>query len=731
MWPSKSQTSPSVPVDVSANGAESVRDNGAAPLKVCLVSIPTATDFEDPVQFESEGVRETAADIPLGVLALAAVLEEIGIVPQIVDSNAWYIEYLHSGARLNRSSFSQYAAGRLASLDADLFGFSTICNSYPITIQTAGHLKELRPSAVTLFGGPQASVVDLSTLRHFPFVDFILRGEADRSLPELATRLAGGLAPETVPGITYRRAGEARRNPDAPLPVELDELPLPAFHLYPMVSPTRTIPLELGRGCPFGCTFCSTNDFFRRRFRLKSPANLIREMDILTARYAVEYFDLMHDMFTVDRRRVVAFCEAMIESGRGYRWGCSARTDCVDRELIELMARAGCVSIFFGVESGSPRIQKIIDKRLDLNEARSNVELTTRNGMRTTVSTIVGFPEETLDDVKATVGFLAESLREPELVTQLHLLAPLAGTPLEVQYRDRLVLEDVYTDMSHSGWVQGDRERRLISAYPDVFQNFYAIPTPHLDRRYLQELREFILRTTSRFRWMLAAWQDRCGDLLTLYDEWRAWSRGLVPHQRGCDMRRYYGMWDFDRDFVRFLRSRPAQARSEFEGILLEFDEALLQVIREEPGESLTANVKVLESDVRLALRPHVYVLRLASDVTRVVELLRAHQPPDESVHRPALVATRRVSEDEIEVVKISPLTAEFLELCDGRLTVDDVLHRFAAMCTPVGSLTAWDMATCALRMTYQRKLIQVVSGESDSECARPPESYAASCSAA
>ena len=202
MWPSKSQTSPSVPVDVSANGAESVRDNGAAPLKVCLVSIPTATDFEDPVQFESEGVRETAADIPLGVLALAAVLEEIGIVPQIVDSNAWYIEYLHSGARLNRSSFSQYAAGRLASLDADLFGFSTICNSYPITIQTAGHLKELRPSAVTLFGGPQASVVDLSTLRHFPFVDFILRGEADRSLPELATRLAGGLAPETVPGIT-------------------------------------------------------------------------------------------------------------------------------------------------------------------------------------------------------------------------------------------------------------------------------------------------------------------------------------------------------------------------------------------------------------------------------------------------------------------------------------------------------------------------------------------------
>lgn len=683
------------------------RDSAPPRLNVCLVSIPTATDFEDPLQFENEGVRETAADLPLGVLALAAVLEEIGAVPRIVDSNAWYVEYLHSSERANRTPFGHFAADRLAALDADLFGFSTICNSYPVTIQTAQRLKELRPSAVTVFGGPQASVVDVATMRHFPFVDFILRGEADRSLPELVARLDAGSAPEAVPGITYRNSGEVCRNQNAPLPVELDDLPLAAFHLYPGPLPSRSIPLELGRGCPFGCTFCSTNDFFRRRFRLKSPAKLIAEMDILTARYAAEYFDLMHDMFTVDRRRVVAFCEALIASGRGYRWGCSARTDCVDGELIELMARAGCVSIFFGVESGSARIQKIIDKRLDLAEARTNVSLTTRHGMRTTVSTIVGFPEETLDDVKATVGFLAESLREPEIVTQLHLLAPLAGTPLEVQYRDRLVLEDVYTDMSHSGWVQGERERQLISAYPDVFQNFYAIPTPHLDRRYLQELREFILRTTCRFRWVLAAWQDRCGDLLSLYDEWRAWSRYLVPHHSGCDMRRYYGQWDFDRDFVRFLRGRPATARGEFEAVLLEFEDALLRVLREPDDITSSARQQVLSSDMRLGLNPHVYVLRLTSDVTRVVDLLRAHQPPDESIHRPTIVATRRASEDEIQAIRISPLSAEFLSLCDGRATVDEILHKFAPECPTVGSLTGWDVATEALRMAYRNRLVR------------------------
>src|SRR5205807_8106430 len=99
------------------------------------------------------------------------------------DSNDWYCEYLRCGDRRRNLTFSDYAADRLAFLDADLYGFSTICNSYPVTVQIAEQLKRLRPGSVVLFGGPQASVVDVTSLRHFPFVDFILRGEADCSLP--------------------------------------------------------------------------------------------------------------------------------------------------------------------------------------------------------------------------------------------------------------------------------------------------------------------------------------------------------------------------------------------------------------------------------------------------------------------------------------------------------------------------------------------------------------------
>jgi hypothetical protein len=138
------------------------------------------------------------------------------------------------------------------------------------------------------------------------------------------------------------------------------------------------------------------------------------------------------------------------------------------------------------------------------------------------------------------------------------------------------------------------------------------------------------------------------------------------------------------------------------------------------------AAVDVLESDMRLGPPAHVYVLRLDSDVTRAVELLRRRQPPDESIHCPAIVATRPVTGDEIETLRISPLTAEFLELCDGNSTVDDVLHRFAANCTPLGSLTTWDVAIHALQMTYERKLIRAFAGESDAECASRVESRSA-----
>src|SRR6185295_13886713 len=110
---------------------------------------------------------------------------------------------------------------------------------------------------------------------------------------------------------------------------------------------------------------------------------------------------------TIDRKKVVAFCDAVVESGEKFTWGCSARTDCIDDELLELMARAGCTGIFFGIETGSQRLQHVI---------------------KTTVALIAGFPEETREDLRDTIHFFIDSLRFDHAEPQCSLLAPLAAT---------------------------------------------------------------------------------------------------------------------------------------------------------------------------------------------------------------------------------------------------------------------------------------------------------------
>src|SRR5205823_1037640 len=147
-------------------------------------------------------------------------------------------------------------------------------------LRIAAEVKRVRPKSLVVLGGPQASVVDVATMRAYPWIDLVVRGEAEQTLPDLVDALAADSSLAAIPGITFRRNGDGEivRNPAASLVADLDALPFPAFHLFPDVRFCRHFPLELGRGCPFSCTFCSTNDFFRRSFRLKSPAQMIADM---------------------------------------------------------------------------------------------------------------------------------------------------------------------------------------------------------------------------------------------------------------------------------------------------------------------------------------------------------------------------------------------------------------------------------------------------------------------
>ncbi len=650
-------------------------------MKICLISPPTVTEFNERQVAESEANRLIAEHAPMGILSLAAVLERCGVTPHIVDLNRLYYEYLSCGtARCKSDGFAAYAMPRLTAESFDVFGFSTICSTYPLTLRLAEAVKHTQPGATVMLGGPQASVVDVATLKAFPFVDFIVRGEAEESLPLLLTSISSEGALHNVDGLTYRSRGEVIRNRNAAVIEDLDGLPMAAFHIYPYIEQSSYAALEAGRGCPFACSFCSTNDFFRRRFRLKSPSVLVEQMLTIKRRYGINYFDLIHDMFTVDRRKVLAFCDAVENAGERLYWSCSARTDCLDEELIHRMAKTGCFGVYIGIDSGSERVQEAINKRLDLDEALKRVGQACVQRMNTTVSLITGFPEETKEDLRATVNFLAESGRHRTAELQLHLLAPLAETPLTTSYRDDLIYDEIFSDMSFQGWEQDPAERAMIVAHRDIFTNFYAVPTRYLDRYYLKELREFLLKGMLKHRWLMVLLHRDSGDLVNVFDDWKAW----LPASMDVRTRAYYMSPAFTNDFFDYLRSRyiPESAMHpclvetmvDVEAVLCEYREAMNGMNGACHGR---AEVWRLDRTSVVPSRARaVKVLEVKADYRRLLRCLqrreRLERVPIESVH----VALRGAGKN-IRIIQLNGLSYGLLSSCDGERTVMEIAESF------------------------------------------------------
>jgi hypothetical protein len=650
-------------------------------MRVCLVNAATAAEFSDAAELDSEDLRRETSEPQLGILSLGAVLDAGGFSPRIFDLNRAFFRYADAVGELEIGGFAEAAALEISQIDAEVYGFGSICSAYPLTLRIARMVKAARPDASIVLGGPQASVVADRTLQAFPFIDFVLRGEAEHSLPILLEELGGRRAFGKVPGLTHRSVWGVERNPDAPLIADLDELPSPAYNLTGELRGQRRASLELGRGCPFACTFCSTNDFFRRKFRLRSPQRILREMRAIESEYGIRDFDLVHDMFTVDAKRVEAFCHDLIDSGEGYTWSCSARTDCVDEALIELMAAAGCNGMFFGVETGSERMQKIIDKHLDTRRAHEVIDIAERFGIRSTVSLITGFPEETWDDLRDTVGMFMHSARTPRSGPQLNLLAPLANTPIHRKHKDEMTLDLLCSDMSHQGRRQHSEDMELIRRHPEIFPNFYLLPTPHLDRASLLEIREFSLMAVYRFRWLLGAADQATTGMLDVFLEWVRRREELYPALAGSDLRHYYRTPQFARDLAAFLRAHTAGADPVLK-VFLDFEDSLaLELSRDTalpPDAVLVAQGQTLDwSDIPVR-----------KNRARVVELTREYQQAIDAVkHRsrpvwepgPHFYVVPQAEGKENSVYHVSARIAKAVRACNDLRTMRQVVEHLGA----------------------------------------------------
>lgn len=452
----------------------------------------------------------------LGLLALAAVAEPQGHTVKIVDPK----RLIKSGELSYDSSLYARAADELLSHRPDVVGFTALGCSFLFALNVAALLKGREPQLPILLGGPHATMLHRQILERFPQFDIIVRYEADEIFPAVLDNLDTRHFSEIL-GLSWRgaRGSDSHFNLGAPKVENLDSLPLTNYDHYPIAElGLDLLRIEAGRGCPFLCTFCSTASFFQRSFRLKSAGRLVRELDLLHERFGFSDFKLDHDLFTVNKRKILEFCEVVKD--RHYRWRASARVDCVDDELLTKMAAAGCVGLYFGIETGSERLQQVAKKRLDLKLVEPTLERAGELGMETTASFITGYHEELKEDLTDTLDLLGRCF-SPSCLTQLHMLAPEPGTPMFEQLGDKLVY-DGYAGR-YNAFLVCPADETLVLENPDIFSTYHYYPAalPRPDYKFAVEAVEVLRRVGPIIaRYLLRAYEGRLSNFVFAVSEW-------------------------------------------------------------------------------------------------------------------------------------------------------------------------------------------------------------------
>jgi radical SAM superfamily enzyme YgiQ (UPF0313 family)/predicted Zn-dependent protease len=246
------------------------------------------------------------------------------------------------------------------SIDADVWGISSFLSNRRGMGAVAELIRKHHPRAHITVGGHFPTALPVETLEFYPAIDTVVVGEGEETFLDLVGHVGAGRPAAGIPGTAWRQGAEVVVGPPRPFIKDLDALASPFDHYTSHIVMTS-------RGCPAKCTFCGSYSMWRQRVRFHSAAKTVELFRKALDRLQVPVLLLMDDTFTTHRKRALEVCDAIIQSGMRFIWGCNTRVDCVDDELLRKMRLAGCQSIFFGVESGDPEILKGMRKNTDVD----------------------------------------------------------------------------------------------------------------------------------------------------------------------------------------------------------------------------------------------------------------------------------------------------------------------------------------------------------------------------
>ena len=393
--------------------------------------------FVPPGGYFAERWSKGSSMPPLGLLYIGAVLEKVGTDVGIVPADILGLDW-------------RGIVSRVRDERPDIVGVTSTTENRFQSFKLIRLARKAHPGALTIMGGPHASMAAEDTLAHIPELDIVVRGEGEMTTLEICRafekagrdreRLRLNLA--SIDGISYRDAGGGvvTNPPRAPIS-DLDALPFPAFHLVPFEKynfkievpgrgPLQAVNIMASRGCPFDCNFCATPINWGRQVRMRSPENIVREIEEHVKERGARVIFFYDDTFNASPERVERICDLIIQRKLDVFWRAEVRLDLIDQPLLQKMKRAGLFHISFGIEAGSERVRReVIHKKIDIGDFYNLVEWCRELGIIPNAFFIFSHPTETWEEAQETVSIIERYKGRVEASVAILHIYP--GTPLE------------------------------------------------------------------------------------------------------------------------------------------------------------------------------------------------------------------------------------------------------------------------------------------------------------
>lgn len=438
--------------------------------------------------------------MPLGLLYVATMLEEAGFYARVYDADSVFsrgkLRYTNTNRALNQEDYVRNLDNPkhpawleleavLRRINPDHVGVSMMTPLYSAIRKTLSIIRTVIPHATILAGGPHITVLREQALACLPDIDVAFVGEAEDSIVEYARSMSGNRDLSSIQGLLFKKDGAVVITGERERIADLDALPIPRRDLLLNVSRYKSETLGLmiaSRGCPFQCAFCASLPLWKRKVRLRSPESIFAELISLVESYRVKTFGFWDDTFTINKHAVIEFCRLIFKryGSRKFSWSCLSNVNQLDDRMLRWLKKAGCRQIAIGVESGSDRILTLIKKGITTEKVRQAAALVKKHGLWLHTFFMIGFPQETEEDINRTSRFIREI--KPDSIN-LCTFTPHPGTEL-------------YDYVIHKGLFQGHADFSIYDRISHHSMENFFVET--ISRETYHLLLQRLLRLTTK-----------------------------------------------------------------------------------------------------------------------------------------------------------------------------------------------------------------------------------------